>query len=143
MGIMVRSAFPVVLLIAALVTVSCGGPLDPSQNTTETFNGTVALQNIAVHAFDVPNTGEFKVTLKAFAPGNPVVGIFWGQSPDGVNCQTSGYTASLNVTQIDKSPLSGPVYIKGKYCIELCDPSLLGGVPMVIPQPYSILVSHP
>ena len=143
MGIMVRSTFPVALLIAALVTGSCGGPLAPSDNTIETFSGTVALKNIMVHVFDVPNLGEFKVTVRAFSAGNPIVGIFWGGSPDGVNCQTSGYNASLNVSQIDKSPLSGPVYAKGKYCVELFDPALVGGVPMIIPQTYRIEVSHP
>jgi hypothetical protein len=142
-GQMVRSTFPVVLVIAALVTVSCGGPVDPSKNTTDTFSGTVAVGNVAVHAFDVPNTGEFKVTLRAFSPGNPVVGILWGQSADGVTCQSSGYTAQLNVSQIDKSPLAGPIYVKGKYCVELFDPALVGGVPMVIPQTYRIDVSHP
>ena len=130
------------IVAAILVTVSCGGPLDPSENITERFSGTVQLQNVSVNAFDVQNLGEFKVVLTSLTPGNVPVGAIWGQTPDGVNCSTIQPTSVTNAS-VGKSILSGAVYIKGKYCVELFDPALVGGSPLNVPQTYALEVSHP
>jgi hypothetical protein len=128
---------------ALLALASCGGgPVSPSENTTQSFSDTVPLQNSKIHSFDVPNLGEFNVKLTALSPGGgAVIGIIWGQFVNG-SCSPI-QTQSAGASSVGRTVLSGPVYLKGAYCVQVFDPALLGGTPLAVPQNYTIEVSHP
>jgi hypothetical protein len=129
----------------ALVTISCGGPTDPSQNQTETLtNRVVQPQSADVRAFTVGNTGEFSVKLTALTPGNVFVGVIWGQSPDGVTCGPLQSNLTVSSSNVGRTILSGSILIKGQYCVAVFDPaSSLGTNPWPVAQTYSMEVSHP
>ena len=55
-----RVSGAVALAVAGMLTVSCGGIIDPSQNTVETFTGTVGVQgSFGPIKFSASKTGEF------------------------------------------------------------------------------------
>src|SRR5712692_4846878 len=75
------------VLAAALLGAGCGGIVDPSQNTVETFSGTIAVggQGTA-HGFSASKTGEISVKVTALTPSssNTFVGVIWtGRSSTG------------------------------------------------------------
>ena len=77
-----------VLSVVILSSIACGGPTDPSKNTTESFSGSVQpLQFGQVHPFNVPNLGELTVTVNTISPGNTFLGVQYGQ-PFGGGCGT-------------------------------------------------------
>ncbi len=133
-----------VALVVILAAAGCGGPTDPSQNRVEPFSGTVQPQNTGpVHSFAISNTGEFSVSVTALTPGNGFIGVGWGQL-QGSNCAPFIQSNVVAGTSVGRTALSGSVLIKGTYCVQAFDPSLLfGGSPMTIAQNYTIQVSHP
>ena len=128
-----------VLLIAG----GCKGPVDPSQNKTETFSGTVQPLNIDTRTFEIQNLGELTVTVTALTPGNVVVGVAYGQ-PSGASCFPVQQNAVSN-TNIGRTALSGQIFLKGTYCVAVFDPSgiLLNIAPWPVAQNYTVTVSHP
>ena len=130
-----------VLLIAA----GCKGPVDPSQNKTATFSGTVQPLNITnpPHTFEIQNLGEITVTVTSLTPGNVVLGVAYGQL-QGNSCIPQQQNAVSN-TNIGRTALSGQIFLKGTYCVVAFDPSgiLLNIAPWPVAQNYTITVSHP
>ena len=132
------------LLIAVAASSCGGGPVDPSENRTETFMGTVQpLSSADVH-FTVSNLGEFTVSMTALSPGNVFVGIGWGQW-NGNGCGLiAGQTNVVGTANIGRTVLSGQIFIKGDYCVAVFDASsTFGAPPLTTAQNYTVQVSHP
>ena len=125
--------------VAGALTIGCGGIVDPSQNVTQTFSGTVSPGGVDTpKAFSASATGEFTVKITALSPSNNVVlGIFLYQgTPSGTAC-TGGLInqaqfATLNVLAMDSQIL------KGDYCLLIGD---VGALRTVVT--YTLSVSHP
>ena len=128
------------VLAAVLLCSSCGGPLKPSENSVETFSGSVQPLAAAYHTFNVANLGEISVTVTAFTPGSVSLGIGYGQ-PSGTGC---GLIQS-NVATVGRTALTGQILIKGQYCLAIFDPSgiLFNIAPWTVAQNYTVTVSHP
>ena len=131
----------VVALAAVVIAAGCKGPVDPSQNKTETFTGTIQPLNIDTKTFQIQNLGEITVTVTSLTPGNVVLGVAYGQ-PSGTGCFPIQQNA---VTNIGRTALSGQILIKGTYCVAVFDPSgiLLNVAPWSVAQNYTVTVSHP
>ena len=134
-------------LSAALIIVSiaaaCGGFTDPSNNQTETFNGTVQPLGANSHPYTVSNSGEFTISVTSVTPGNVFLGVGYGQPGANGSC---GLIQSnvINSTQIGKTALSGQVLIKGQYCVAVLDPALLTSIaPLPVGETYTVQVKHP
>ena len=132
-----------IALLLALFAASCGkGPVDPSENITDRFSGTVQPASIGepVAHFTISRLGEFNVVMTAMTPGNAFPGIGWGQWT-GASCSLTGQT---NVVQaLNRTVLSGQIFIKGDYCVIVLDGTNLGAPPLTVAQNYTIQVSHP
>ena len=125
------------LALAGLITVSCGGVTDPSQNQTETFNGNVATRggSSGVSIFNVANTGEFTVKVTSFTPSySGQFGIWYGQ---GDGCAS---TFQVNQFATVNAPVLTGQILKGQYCVVVYD-SL--GVFPVTGESFTLTVSHP
>jgi hypothetical protein len=139
-----RKSSAAALLVIALAASACKGPTDPSQNTTASFSGSVQpLMFGPVHTFTISNTGEFSVTLTALTPGNVYIGLGYG-IPAGGQCQFQ-QNAGVSPAYIGRTSLSGQVLIKGDYCVQVFDPSLISVLypSLTVPQNYTVQVSHP
>jgi hypothetical protein len=134
-----RVRFAVALAIAGILTISCGGVVDPSMNVTVTFSGSVAPGGTDTpKAFSVSGTGEFTVKITALSPSNNVVlgiNVYQG-SPSGTNCTGGVFNqaqfATLNVLAMDSQ------IFKGDYCVLVYDPGVLRGT-----VTYTLSISHP
>ena len=124
------------LALAGAVSISCGGIVDPSKNTVETFSGTVQPGGARAHAFSSPKTGELQIKVLTLSPASQsFVGVQWVQS-DGTNC--NGGLLQLNqFATANSTAISGQI-VSGNYCVIVYDP-----VGYTQPETYSITVSHP
>src|SRR4051812_21134126 len=109
--------FAAALCLAAGVS-ACGGIVDPSNNTVDTFSGTVqpasAGVNPPVHTYSVAKTGELFVSITEVNQNNVVIGIASGQQT------ASGCTALyVNNTAIRGQQALGGQIEKGTYCLTL------------------------
>lgn len=139
-----RARFSVALMlaIAGALTISCGGVVDPSKNTTDTFSGTVARGGVDTpKTFSASGTGEFTVKITALSPSNNVVlgiNVYQGTA-SGTTCTGALFNqsqfAALNVLAIN-----GQIFA-GSYCLLVGDVgALTAAVPIVT---YTLTVSHP
>jgi hypothetical protein len=123
--------------VIACTLPACGGIVDPSKNTVQTFPGVFEPGGSGpVHDFSASRNGEFFVTLTALAPdATAVVAISFGQ-------RTSGGCALITstVAAVGRQALGGPLD-KGSYCVQVSDSGL--GTPLSGPQTYSLRVSFP
>jgi hypothetical protein len=130
----VRLRATATLMLAAVLTISCGGVTEPSKNTVETIPGTVSPGGAPwSRTINVNNGGEYSVKITALSPTpTATLGVGWYQGP---NCEIliSQYYASLNQTA-----LSGPIFQKGAYCVAVFDIGTL-----TVAQTFTITVSHP
>ncbi len=135
----IRIAAVLFLVVAAS---ACSKPTDPSQNVTESFSGSVQpYGQDAAHTFNVGRTGEITVVVNTISPGNTYLGIAYGQMVGG-SCGViqQNYVASTN---LGHTALTGSIFQTGTYCVLGFDPINLIGVPLQIPQNYTVTVSHP
>ena len=133
-----------VALGVLLMAAGCKGPVDPSQNKTDTFSGTAQPLNVGpLNTFNVPNLGEITVSLTSLMPGNVAAGVAYGQ-PQGNGCLPIQQNA-VGTASIGRTALSGQILIKGTYCVVVFDPSgvLLNIAPWPVAQTYTVTVSHP
>jgi hypothetical protein len=121
------------LILAGLITISCGGVVDPSKNTVEPLMGTVSPGGSFCKPVTVNNGGEYSVKITALSP-TPTAVLFvgWFQDPNCVNTQYTAY-ATLNTLAF-----SGPIYQKGTYSVGVADPGTL-----TVAQNVTVTVSHP
>src|SRR4051812_40192026 len=77
---------------------SWGGVTDPSNNTVDTFSGTLAVGTVNIHPFSASNNGEISVIIKSLSPvSNAVLGVLYGlPQSDGSCAAINGSAGSLS-----------------------------------------------
>jgi len=126
------------LTAAALVSVSCGGIVDPSKNVTETFNGTIVQGGQGQHPFSSQN-GEFTAKLTALTPtSTALVGLAITLGATDGSCTLQSFQQN-NFVSVNAPALGGQIF-SGKYCVFIYD---VGGIPAGVTENYTITVSHP
>jgi hypothetical protein len=129
------SAF--VLALAGLFTISCGGIVDPSENKTDPFAGTVQPGSARAHWFSASSTGEIAVKILSITPASsPVLGVQWVQGGGDQTCN-GGLLQVNQFATANSTAISGQI-LSGNYCIIMYD-----SVGLTQPTNYSITVSHP
>jgi hypothetical protein len=124
-----------ILALAGALTVSCGGIVDPSQNTVETFSGTVPPGSGSLQHFSAAKTGEITVKIVTLTPAAvPVVYVQWVGNGDG-NCNGALFQANLGT--VNATAISGQI-ISGAYCILVSD-----YIGQSVTANYTLTVSHP
>jgi hypothetical protein len=124
------------LIVAALLSVSCGGVVDPSQNVTSTFNGTLTPGGGQVFTFTTSKSGEFSVKITALSPNaNVYLLTLYGQSVAVGSCSPlqSNQFSVLNQTSL------GGAITPGTWCVGIQD-SL--GI-LAAPETFTLAVAHP
>jgi hypothetical protein len=136
--------FSAALLLAAAVSVAgCGGIVDPSQNTVETFSSTIPVggQSRDRHPFSASKTGEISVKVTALTPSssNTFVGVLWtGRDSNGTCTGQLGQTwGQNNFAQVNLPAISTQI-LSGSYCLLLYD---VGTFTTTVT--YTVTVSHP
>jgi hypothetical protein len=136
-----RSFAAVVLVVAGLSVASCGGIVDPSKNTVDTFNDTLAIGGSKAYPFSASKTGEISVKITALAPtSNTLVGLLWSQALSDGSCSTTSIGSVYqqnNFAQLNIPGISGSI-LQGKYCLMVYDS---GGFTQAMT--YTVTVSHP
>ena len=135
-----RWRFAAALSAAALLTVSCGGVLDPSKNKTDTFSGTIPVQGTAPgHYFEAGSTGEYSIKITSLSPNT---GLFFGtilaQAAGENNCVGNLPILQQNSFGTVNTQVLGGAIISGRYCVFLFD---IGA--FTVAQNYTMTVSHP
>ena len=124
--------------IALAVLVSaCGGLIDPSKNTVETFSGTLTPGNAANHNYTLNKNGEVTVTMTSVVPppANGALAVAIG-TPSGNFCALLGnFYISTGVVN---RPVDFGFLQKGQYCVQVFDPGVLN-----VAVSYSGSFSHP
>jgi len=130
-----RVSAALVLALAGAITISCGGIVDPSQNTVEPFSGTVVPGGVSLVKFNAGKTGEIQVKMGTITPAAvQALGIQWVGSGDG-SCNGQLWQSTIatsNATAISTQIQSG------SYCLIVYD--YLG---QTVAANYSLTVSHP
>ena len=130
------------LAVAAFITISCGGSVtDPSQNQTETFNGTITPVKLGgngqgqQHNFNVSAGGEYTIKVTAMTPTfSSNFGVYLGS---GSGC---GVPVNQSLTAIvGVQALTGPIFQTGQYCVIVSDYYNL----MTAVETYTVTVQHP
>jgi hypothetical protein len=128
-------------LTTALIA-GCGGIVDPSQNTTDTFTGTIPVggQSVA-QGFSASKTGEISVKVTQLTPSssNTFVGVLWtGRDSNGACAgQLGGVFGQNGFAQIGLPAISTQIQ-QGGYCILLYDVGTF-----TTTETYTMTVSHP
>jgi hypothetical protein len=137
-----RCSWALALAVAGLLTMSCGGIIDPSTNAVETFSGTVPKGGVSSpgFAFTVGKTGEFTVKLTALAPASSVImGVLYNQTVSGGACSpTSPALQQNNFVLLNAPALTGQIF-PGGYCVFVFDPSSS----LTATETFTATVSHP
>ncbi len=134
-GVRTPCAAAIALAAAALITISCGGIVDPSKNQMQEFSGTVTPQGFTQHTFSVNKTGEISVKITALAPLNNVpLGVIWAQADSNNACVSVIQSAVAN---LNLPAISGQIF-SGNYCVLVYDLGIL-----TAPETYTVVVSHP
>src|SRR3954464_6460869 len=127
-----RLSAALVLAVAGALTVRCGGIVDPSQNTIESFSGTVQPASARAHWFTTSKTGELAIKVVTLTPASsPVIGVQWVQGASDKSCNG----ALLQVNQFataNSTAVSGQI-LSGDYCVIMYD-----SVGLTQPSNYSI-----
>jgi hypothetical protein len=132
-----RFAAAFVVAFCGFAAGACKGITTPSNNTTQSFPGTLNPGSSASHPFSVSKTGEFSVTLTAWGPNtNLLVGLAWTVGNNDGSCTTSVLQQN-NFSTPNTQALGGQI-VSGKYCVFIFDVGTL-----TAPQTYTISVSHP
>jgi hypothetical protein len=121
------------LLLVLAVSSACGGVVDPSENTSEPFPGTLQPGGTGTHQFRVGKSGEIDVRITAMSNVDALVQILYGQGP----C-ASPAILNAGYRQANQVGIGGLVSA-GDHCAIIADS--LG----VLRQPttYTLTVSHP
>jgi hypothetical protein len=124
-----------VLSLAGAVSISCGGIVDPSQNTVEPFSGTVAPGGVSIVPFTASKTGEIQVKMLTISPASvPALGIDWRGSGDG-SC--NGQVWQSTIAASNTTAISGQI-LSGNYCLIVYPYTV-----QTVSVNYSLTVSHP
>ena len=131
------SAASVALALAATLSISCGGIVDPSQNTVEPMNGTVQPSSARAFWFSASKTGELQVKLLTLTPASiGFIGVQWVQGGNDQTCNGGllqvNQFATPNITAFTGQIVSGP------YCIIVYD-----SVGLTQAATFTGTISHP
>jgi hypothetical protein len=123
-----------VLAMAGLLTVSCGGIIDPSKNTVDSFSGTLVPQAPGIqNKVNVNNNGEYSVKITALSPTpTAVVGVDLYFGP---NCES---LVNRNLGALNQPAFSGLIQQKGTYCVYVYE-----AIPLTAPLNFTVAFSHP
>lgn len=134
-----RLSAAVALAVAGLITISCGGIVDPSKNTVDPFSGTIPVGGNNGHPFSASKTGEISVKVTALSPvQNTFIGLIWAQAGSDGGCTTiGGIYQQNNFAQLNIPAISGQI-VQGKYCLVVYDVGAF-----TAPENYTVTVSHP
>jgi hypothetical protein len=135
---LMRFRFTGALIAAALIAVSCGGVVDPSQNQTQVFTGQLepfpSANSVQQFTFSTSKSGEYSVTITALAPvTNVFLDTIYGQAQ-------SGGCAPLQENQfsvLNQSSLSGAI-TPGTWCVVIRDLGTLKAT-----ETFTLSVAHP
>jgi hypothetical protein len=136
--------FPAAILFAAVLAAGCGGIVDPSQNQTETFSGTIAPGGQSLpgpHGFSASKTGEISVKVTQLTPSssNTFVGVIWtGRASNGTCTGQLGAVFGQNSFAQVNLPAISTQILSGAYCLLLYD---VGSFNTTVS--YTVTVSHP
>jgi hypothetical protein len=135
-----RWRFAATLGAAALLTVSCNSLVDPSNNVTDTFQGTIPIQGTGPgHFFSSNKNGEFSIKVTALSPN---AGVFFGtilaQGPTNGVCAGNLPIIQQNSFGTINTPVLAGSFYAGSYCVFLFD---IGA--FTVAQNYTLVVSHP
>ena len=131
-----RTSAAFLLALAAALSISCGGIVDPSKNAVETFAGTIQPGGARAHTFSSSKTGEIAIKVVTLTPASqPVIGVQWLQG-DGTNCN-GGLLQVNQFATAGTTAIAGQI-LSGSYCVIVYD-----SVGLTLPANYSITVSHP
>jgi len=137
-----HARFAAAIAVAGLITISCGGIVDPSQNKVENFSGTIPPGGggQSVQPFTAASGGELTVKITALSPiTQTYIGVAWAQAASDGSCNAyGGVLFSTNFAQLNVPAISGANIVSGKYCIVVYD---IGA--FAAPENYTISVSHP
>jgi hypothetical protein len=128
-------------VLLCVVSLACGGVVDPSKNVTDTFSGTIPVQGTTNpgHAFSTNKTGEYTIKVTALAPSS---GSFFGtvlaQGLADGSCVGNLPIIQQNSFSTLNTPALGGAIIPGRYCVFLFDIGVF-----TAPQTYTVTVSHP
>jgi hypothetical protein len=133
-----RFLLAAMLAVAAFAATSCGGVVDPSNNVTENFSGTLepapSVNSVKVFPFSTSKSGEFSVKITALAPvPNVVLGVIYGQNQGGACAPFQNNPAVLNQTA------AAGAITPGDWCVAIYDP---GGV-LTANETFTLSVAHP
>jgi hypothetical protein len=112
-------------------------PTTPTQ-TTQTFTGTVQVQQSDVHPFTVTQQGEVDVTLTAAGPPPTIyMGLGIG-SWDTTSSACTLFSTGTTQTPAGTAPQLSGTAPAGAYCVEVFDIGNQAG-----PVTYTVTVAHP
>ena len=135
-----RCSGAIALAVAGLLTVSCGGIIDPSTNQVDTFSGVVAKGGISSpgFVFTVGKTGEFTVKITALAPSSSIfVGVLYNQALSDGSCSAASQLQVNNNVLLNAPALGGQIF-GGRYCVFVFDPGTFTAA-----ETFTATVSHP
>jgi hypothetical protein len=140
------------VLALSVVAAACGDEGDPGivqpdvnpATVTETFTGTLSVQNVSSHSFMISRSGRITITLTAVTPpptsegpSSPEVGIGIG-IPSGLTCVLNlGNGTTATVTAASTPQISG-IVIAGTFCVAVYD---VGNLTETVD--YTLAVAHP
>ncbi|HEV3061978.1 MAG TPA: hypothetical protein VGY48_27255 [Vicinamibacterales bacterium] len=136
-----RARFVAILSAAGLLTMACNGVVDPANNVTDTFTGTIPVQGTTIPGspWSTSKTGEYTIKVTSLTPNN---GVFFGTvlsyaAGDGtcVGSLTPIQTNSFGT--VNTPVMSGAIY-PGSYCVFLFDVGAF-----TAPETFTMTVSHP
>ena len=131
------SAASVLLALAGALSISCGGIVDPSQNTVESISGTVQPGSARAHWFSAPKTGEIQVKLLTLTPASiGFIGVQWVQGGNDQTCN-GGLLQRNQFATPNSTAISGQI-VSGPYCIIVYD-----WIGLTQPANYTGSISHP
>jgi hypothetical protein len=129
------------LALTGLLTAGCHGPLDPAQNTVDTFTGTVGVLQAQFHSFNVSQNGEFFVTLNTLTPPLPQItfptDVQVTAAVSGTCIPNSQIVSDNPNAQVKLQALFGTI-TPGLYCVWVIDAGYFSTA-----ESYTITVSHP
>ena len=139
-----RARFAAMLAVAGLITMSCGGIVDPSQNKIDTFSGAFAPGGFSAgFPFTASNGGELTVKVTQLSPNSSTFfGVLWTQAAGDGTCGSPSVGGALlqnNFAQLNVASISGSQIVSGKYCIFMFDSA--GGLSAT--ETFTATVSHP
>jgi hypothetical protein len=134
-----------VAFVLAILCAACGGdakeiPTAPTvspASVSESFSGSLTVQNQNSHNFFVSSAGQLAITLTAVGPPSDIaIGLGLGV-PSGFSCALTLGTGTFNTVQASTAPQIKGIAIPGTFCVTVYD---VGNVMDTVD--YTITVDH-